>query len=54
MRGIKPAGHNKMTPILVQDGLFDTERIARRFAEHASDIEPELSSFALEKIRAYR
>lgn len=48
----RPARH-KMTPILVPDGTFQEEAIARRFANASRQIESSLSSFVIAKIAQY-
>jgi hypothetical protein len=41
----------KMTPILVQDGVFEKERVAAKFQAAAKRIEPEIANLVLEKLR---
>jgi hypothetical protein len=43
----------KMTPILVQDGVFEKDRVAARFQAAAKRIEPEIANLVLEKLRGY-
>ena len=47
------AGHNKMTPILVADGVFDKDRISKLFTDKSVKIEADLSQFVLEKLNHY-
>lgn len=46
-------GRNKMTPIMVQDGAFEQERVSSRFSRHAADIDPGIKSFVIEKLAEY-
>ena len=41
---------SSMTPILVSDGIFDYQSIARRFKREAKDLDPELVGFIIKKI----
>ena len=50
--GEKP-GHTKMTPILVQDGLFDKETIAAKFKKDSKKIDIEISLFVYSKLLTY-
>lgn len=45
-------GHGQ-TPIMVQDGKFDSGTVAPRFEREAAGIPPELRNFILAKIREY-
>jgi len=47
-------GRNKMTPVMVQDGAFDRERIADRFRKHAAGIDRDLTAFVLDKLSLFR
>lgn len=47
-------GRNKMTPVMVQDGVFDKTEVSGKFRKHASGIESELTSFVLEKLMEFR
>jgi len=46
-------GKVKASPILVPDGLFDAERIARRFQEASSNMEPRIVNFIYKKLQQY-
>ena len=41
----------KRTPVLVADGVVDSDRLARRFTEHCGKIEPEIVTFVDRKLR---
>ncbi len=43
-------GRMKMTPVLVPDGTFDVNTIARRFREEAWDLDPLVSEFVYKKL----
>ena len=43
----------KMTPILVQDGLFDSESIAHRFERESTNIPKEIRDFVLKKLEEF-
>jgi hypothetical protein len=43
-----------MTPILVPDGVFTHDAIARRFREESAEIDPEVAGFVYERLRGYR
>ena len=45
---------NKMTPVLVQDGIFDNTSVAEKFKEHALEIEYGLADFVYKKLLNYR
>lgn len=40
----------KMTPILVPDGIFDSTYVSKSFREAATELEPEITAFVLDKI----
>jgi len=46
-------GQQKMSPILVQDGLFDTEKVIKRFIKESADIPGEIREFVLDKLKSY-
>jgi hypothetical protein len=46
-------GYYKMTPILVQDGLFDKDNILALFKKESKEIDPTIVSFVCEKIIKY-
>lgn len=48
----RPIG-SKSTPILVQDGSFDSQGLASRFRGRAREIEEPLRSLVTEKIKAF-
>ena len=62
----KGFGHNKVdeaddslgrwrgSPILVSDGVFEADRIAKIFREKSTNIEDRISRFVYEKIVEYR
>lgn len=43
----------KMTPILVQDGLFDNDSVTRRFERESENIPEDIRSFVLEKLGGF-
>jgi hypothetical protein len=43
----------KMSPVLVQDGAFDHERVAEKFRRASAGIEPRLAALVLESLRVY-
>jgi len=47
-------GQAKMTPILVADGLFSKQEIARRFERESRQIDPKVARFVFKKIMEYR
>ena len=47
------AGRSKMTPILVQDGLFDKETITDRFKSVSETVPEDILSFVIEKLEAF-
>ncbi len=44
---------NKMTPILVQDGIFDTKRVKADFLSSAAEVDPSIVDFVTEKLDSY-
>ena len=46
-------GQNKMTPILVPDGMFLKESIAARFKSESENLEEDLFNFIYRKIMEY-
>ena len=51
--GEEMAGRSKMTPILVQDGLFDKETITDRFKSVSETVPEDILSFVVEKLEAF-
>jgi len=47
-------GKYKATPILVDDGVFNSAAIAERFRNRSKEIDTKVSTFVLEKMRDYR
>jgi hypothetical protein len=47
------AGHPKMTPILVQDGIPDIDRLSLRFGHRAQGVPKYLRNFVIAKLRAF-
>ncbi len=47
------AYHDKLTPILVADGLFRSDIIYDKFAEASSEIEEQIRNLVLNKIKEY-
>ena len=47
-------GQQKMSPILVQDGLFDTKKIMKRFVQESENLPGEIRDFVLDKLKGYR
>lgn len=41
------------TPILVQDGLFDTKAIAKQFKENGKEMDQVILKFVLDRIKKY-
>jgi hypothetical protein len=41
---------SNMTPVLVSDGVFPKDKIARLFLENSKEIDPEISKFVYAKI----
>jgi len=46
-------GRYKMSPILISDGFFDTQKIADKFLSHSKSIDQKISRFIYEKILEY-
>ena len=46
-------GHSKMTPIIVADGAFDRDPVAERFRRSSLEIDPQIASFVLERLRSF-
>ena len=44
---------SKGIPILIDDGVFDQNKIALIFKEQASSLENSLRNFVLEKLKSY-
>ncbi len=44
----------KMTPILVSDGVFDNEKIAKKFREESTEIDSNISAFVFGKLIMYQ
>jgi hypothetical protein len=51
--GEAPPGMYKMTPVLVQDGVFDHLAIAEKFQRASRRIDPEVARLVLDALRAY-
>jgi len=47
-------GSQKGSPVLVEDGLFDSGPMADRLAAASADLPPQINLFLLEKVRAYK
>ena len=47
-------GQYKSTPILVPDGAFDAERVARSFRNASREIDPRIAGLVLEKLTMWR
>jgi len=47
------AGRAKMTPVLVADGAFDSQRIIARLSAEISDIDPEIVRLVLGTLKNY-
>lgn len=45
---------NKMTPILVSDGIFDGRAVREQFFEAAGELDQDLIKFIDEKLEAYQ
>ena len=43
-------GKNKSTPVLLPDGMFDVNSIARRFLQDSKEIDPSIAGFIHQKI----
>ncbi len=46
-------GHVKMAPVIVADGDFDAARVARRFAEASTGMDPEIARFVRDAVGGY-
>ena len=46
-----PTSH--MAPILVRDGLFDKDKLAKRFKADSAKIDPKVAKFVLSRILKY-
>ncbi len=46
-------GQNKMSPVLVSDGIFDKWSIAEEFKKTSAEIDPKISGFVYRKIVEY-
>ncbi|MDH5484380.1 MAG: hypothetical protein OEY43_04010 [Gammaproteobacteria bacterium] len=46
-------GNYKMTPIMVPDGEFESEKIAAEFISISTEMDADISSFILEKLLDY-
>ena len=44
---------NKMTPILVQDGVFDAKKVKEGFISHAEELDPKIVGFVTDKLDKY-
>ena len=42
------------TPILVQDGIFQSDEVERRFAESSTTLDANLAAFVMRKLTEYR
>jgi hypothetical protein len=47
------AGHPKMTPVLLPDGLPDIDRLLHRFSHRAKLVPQHLRAFVIAKLRAF-
>lgn len=47
-------GRRRGSPILVADGVFESDRVAKIFKELSNDIEERISKFVYDKIIEYR
>lgn len=47
-------GAAKASPVLIEDGLFDTGSVAKRFEAAAKDLPPEIAAFVLKKVKDYK
>jgi hypothetical protein len=47
-------GNSKSAPVLVADGLFDTNAVAKKLEAAAREMPHEIAVFVLEKVRAYK
>ncbi|HOW57022.1 MAG TPA: hypothetical protein PKZ12_03400 [Smithellaceae bacterium] len=52
--GESSAGISKLTPILVQDGVFDYDSIAMVFKNESRELEENVADFVYEKIGQYK
>jgi len=52
--GESAGGGHKSSPVLAQDGTFDTKTTGSRFEEASLDMPPAIRSFVLEKVKAYK
>lgn len=47
-------GGSKSSPVLVDDGLFDTGQIAKKFEAASAELPHAIAAFVLKKIKAFR
>ena len=47
-------GASKNSPVLVDDGLFDTPSISKKLEESAGELPAEIAAFVLEKVKAFK
>jgi hypothetical protein len=52
--GENKPGKYKATPILVDDGIFDSAAIAEKFKHKSKDLDAKVSTFVFNKIKAYK
>ncbi len=43
-----------LTPVLIPDGVFPAQDVIRLFLERSEDIDPQLKSLVVDKLRQYR
>jgi len=47
------AGKSKMTPVLLADGAFDSQRVKTRLRAEIADIDPDIARFVLDTMDTY-
>ncbi|MDD2805244.1 MAG: hypothetical protein PHV33_06785 [Elusimicrobiales bacterium] len=47
-------GSAKSSPVLVEDGLFDTGPVGRKLEAASKEMPPDIAAFVLEKVKAYK
>ena len=47
-------GTHKASPVLVEDGLFDSGAIGKKLAAAAGELPPEISAFVINKVSGFK
>ena len=51
--GERGGGMMKMTPILLPDGIFRSDDVAREFFERSRELDPAVADFVYERLKTY-